>query len=135
MMQTPQRPLPGAYTATPATNRISGAPPPRQPLFGSASGAGNAAPRGLQQSGQTGAQAQGPGQAPSQPVEAILSPVERAAKCINDTLIQESRYPELDNYVTRKFVTLFRAFTSLIVSQREYLPTTISPTRHHGLHF
>jgi hypothetical protein len=43
---------------------------------------------------------------PSQPTansnQAGISPEARAAKTINDTLAQELRYPELDNYVTRK---------------------------------
>ena len=106
-MQTPQRPLPGAYTATPATTRASGAPPPRQPLFGSAPVSTNTAPRNPAQPIQSAAQAQAPDQISSQPVEETLTPVEQAAKTINDTLSQELRYPELDNYVTREFAVLF----------------------------
>ena len=35
-----------------------------------------------------------------------MSAEERAAQAINDTLIQESRYPDLDSYLSRKYGAL-----------------------------
>lgn len=102
-IQTPQRPLPGAYFASPAGNQAS-APIPR-PQFGiqrdppPASGAqSNVATVGTQPSA-TG-------------TEELLSPVERASRTINDTLLQELRYPELDAYITRKLPNLTPRYSS-----------------------
>ena len=42
-------------------------------------------------------------QTTGKPATETLKPIERAAKTINEMLNQESRYPELDNYIGRKF--------------------------------
>lgn len=101
--QTPQRPLPGLYPKTPA-------PPPPQfalgpsiyrssPNVDTQSSAQNASsrqqqlqvPPAQQQSAASGAIAQ-----------QGMTPTQRAARTINETLAAESRYPELDSYVSRK---------------------------------
>ncbi|KAJ9256480.1 hypothetical protein DTO207G8_2483 [Paecilomyces variotii] len=89
---TPPRPLPGTYFQTPAvTNSHHG------PLF---------QPKGAPVSA---------GQAPSPSSLTKLTPAaprsksetlstrERAAQTINDTLVQESRYPDLDTYLSQGF--------------------------------
>lgn len=38
-----------------------------------------------------------------------LSTEERGARTINDTLFRESRYPDLDSYLSREFVHLNRS--------------------------
>lgn len=105
--QTPQRPLPGAYIQTPALNRFQSGQI-LQPNFRP-----NSAPSIQQHGAQTQTQAQaqtqvlvpetqqvtGGGGTP--PVDR-LKPIDRAAKTINETLAQESKYPELDSYIGRK---------------------------------
>ncbi|KAF2188726.1 nucleoporin-domain-containing protein [Zopfia rhizophila CBS 207.26] len=70
---TPQRPTPGAFINTPATTRPG--------FFRAASTQQQPPPAPL------------PAQAPT------LTPIERAARTINDTLGRESRYPDLETYV------------------------------------
>lgn len=80
--QTPQRPTPGAFIATPAPNR--------PPNFRTASSQQPLAPSQ-------------PAPAPVLPAPApALTPIERASLAINDTLATEARYPELETYVGRK---------------------------------
>lgn len=101
--QTPQRPLPGAYIQTPALNRFQPGQI-QQPNFRP-----NSAPSIQQHGAQAQAQTQvlvsesqqvtGDGGTP--PVDR-LKPIDRAAKTINETLAQETKYPELDSYIGRK---------------------------------
>jgi nuclear pore complex protein Nup155 len=73
-MSTPQRPLPGAYMATPAASRFP--PPATRPN-----------------------DSQEPAPKP-QPVLPELSAIERAKNTINDSLeLQRTKYPELETYI------------------------------------
>jgi nuclear pore complex protein Nup155 len=80
VLQTPQRPLPGAFFNTPAASRF---PPPRQPVF-------------------TAGIAQDPSNPPPAPVPS-LQPIQRAARTINEVLQREASFPDLDSYVRRKW--------------------------------
>ncbi|KAF2484967.1 Non-repetitive/WGA-negative nucleoporin C-terminal-domain-containing protein [Neohortaea acidophila] len=80
---TPQRPLPGAYTATPA-------PPPTIFAANAASLRQNTQPQQTDTSTTT----------TSNNTQTITS-VERAARTINDALAQEARFPELESYITQ----------------------------------
>ncbi|MCJ1235625.1 hypothetical protein MMC14_003596, partial [Varicellaria rhodocarpa] len=89
--QTPQRPLPGAYIQTPAASRFQS----RQPFARTPSSSAqqqNASQSIQQQSRQN---ARPTAKSPAE----TLAPVDRALRTINDTLISESRYPELDTYL------------------------------------
>ncbi|KAI9756653.1 MAG: hypothetical protein M4579_003742 [Chaenotheca gracillima] len=96
-VQTPQRHLPGAYQATPAGARyqaISIPPPPRfGPLAASTSQDSLTARTPNEQPPASGALQTN--KSPPAPED----PVERAARTINDSLAQETRYPELDSYI------------------------------------
>ena len=101
-VQTPQRPLPGAYLQTPAASRYQPGPI-GQPFFrpaGSMSVQNNAPSSASQVSAQ---QPQQSTTVAAKPGPESLKPIERAAKTINETLVQEARYPELDSYVGRKW--------------------------------
>lgn len=99
MPQTPQRPLPGAYIQTPGHGLAIKAGQLTQPKF-----------RPNTITSQNGSQGQS--KALAQPKQQIgqvagtssaeeLKPIGRAARTINETLERESRYPELDSYVSR----------------------------------
>ena len=99
MPQTPQRPLPGAYIQTPAHALANKAGQLNQPNHRPNS-ITSQVPQGqsqalTQQRLQTGQVA---GTSPAEE----LKPIRRAARTVNETLDQESRYPELDSYVSRK---------------------------------
>jgi len=100
-VQTPQRPLPGAFLQTPAASRYQ-AGSIAQPNFRTnvSSSVQNNAPSNTSQPPTQQSQ-QLTAVAPRSGPES-LQPIERAAKTINDTLVQEARYPELDSYVGRK---------------------------------
>ena len=99
MPQTPQRPLPGAYIQTPAHGLTNKAGQLNQPNH-RANAITPQVPQG--QSQALNQQRQQTGQvAGTSPAEEV-KPIRRAARTINDTLDQESRYPELDSYVSRK---------------------------------
>ena len=92
--QTPQRPLPGAYVATPAASRdyntgIVSQHDSRPGLL--------AAGRqyGSQVQAQTDLQQRQPNGPVTKPPMTDLKPVQRAARTINQTLEKESRYPAL----------------------------------------
>ncbi|KAJ5466661.1 Nucleoporin [Penicillium diatomitis] len=109
---TPQRPLPGAWMQTPAVARHgSFQSPSQQPLQQS-----------YQQSQKPQAQPQQQQQQPQPPAIASQSPFmsriapvashpqsqpltteERGARTINETLLKESRYPDLDSYLSQGF--------------------------------
>ncbi|KAK5111503.1 hypothetical protein LTR85_011851 [Meristemomyces frigidus] len=80
---TPQRPLPGGYIQTPA--------PAAPTIF---------APQAamLRQNPQAPAQTD---HNAAQPTAQGMSPVERAARTINDTLSAEQRFPDLESYVAQ----------------------------------
>ncbi|PVH73490.1 nucleoporin-domain-containing protein [Cadophora sp. DSE1049] len=88
---TPQRPLPGAYFATPAASRFPPGPQIRQPLFS--------------QSGRPPAAGPSPDdgnpnpQSRQIPPPAAPSPVSRAAGTISDVLRREAQFPEIDSYI------------------------------------
>lgn len=100
MPQTPQRPLPGAYIQTPAHGLVNKVGQLNQPNFRpnaitSQNGSQGQSQAVTQQKLQTGQVA---GSSPAEE----LKPIARAARTVNETLDQESRYPELDSYVSRK---------------------------------
>lgn len=88
---TPQRPLPGAYFQTPAPNTTS----TTGPLFPTRSNS-TAATTLAPTSSLVPAVLAAP-----QSRNETLTTRERAARTINDTLAQESRYPDLDSYLSR----------------------------------
>ncbi|KAI9678319.1 MAG: hypothetical protein M1817_006265 [Caeruleum heppii] len=94
-VQTPQRPLPGAYFQTPAPARYQ--PGARsQPSFARQTSSSSLAPASTPNASLRPTSS---GDA-SQPAAAdTLKPIERAARAINDTLAQEARFPDLDSYV------------------------------------
>ncbi len=100
MPPTPQRPLPGAYIQTPAHGLANKAGQFNQPNFRP-----NAIALQIESQGQSQALAQQKQQtgqvAGTSPAEG-LKPIGRAARTINETFDQESRYPELDSFVSRK---------------------------------
>ncbi|KAI9892179.1 MAG: hypothetical protein M1814_001638 [Vezdaea aestivalis] len=89
--QTPQRPIPGQFLATPAIGN-----PKRQSLRQATSNAPQSvralAERAIAQPGLGAV-------APIPPPQPTLSPIQRAARTINETLIQEGRSPALEQYV------------------------------------
>ncbi|KAI9844451.1 MAG: hypothetical protein M1838_002187, partial [Thelocarpon superellum] len=94
-VQTPQRPLPGTFIQTPAaTRQSSGIAPPQFRPTASASVHTTATP-------PTSFPPQPPATTAPLPIAApeALTPLQRAARTINETLNQELRYPELDSYV------------------------------------
>lgn len=101
-VQTPQRPLPGAYVQTPALSRYpSGQLPP--PISRSLS-AGSTKNHGFQGQGLTpAAQGQQVTADGGKPPGENLKPIDRAAKTVNEVLAQETKYPELDTYIGRKY--------------------------------
>ncbi len=130
--QTPQRPLPGAYTATPA---------PNLDYHSGATSQSVSRPGATQQQngpqGQTQAvtqQRQQNGQLAGRPPAEEIKPIERASRTVNQTLEQESRYPALDSCVSRK-PHRPTSFIKLTVSQRCLLRTMISPPSQHGHRF
>ncbi|KAI9839285.1 MAG: hypothetical protein M1819_003280 [Sarea resinae] len=95
-MQTPQRPLPGAFLATPAVSRYQSGPALQPPALRSNS---STSLRNDVPAGTVSAPAQSSAGALTQNLSKEMKPVERAARTINETLTQEMRYPELDSYV------------------------------------
>lgn len=98
MPQTPQKPLPGAYLQTPAPGHASNAPlfspTPVTPAQAAASVVEQTSPAALPKLPP----------AASKSKNQTLSTEERGAGTINDTLAQESRYPDLDSYLSREFL-------------------------------
>ena len=119
-IQTPQRPLPGAYYATPAPSQYQGA-------SGTAQQSGPQRISPQNQTAQSNALSAS-GQATARPAEETLSPVERAAKTVNDTLLQELKYPELDSYIPRMYLLLGRWGLALTTSRGNLL--RLRPVQH-----
>lgn len=137
---TPQRPLPGTYFQTPAPRSSQNGP-----LFPTTSPAapqtGQSATSGAPPHASQSSLSKLPPAASRSKVEA-LNPQQRAARTINETLAQESRYPDLDNYLAREYfnrppvlcvVGQCRKLT--LLPQRVSRLTMISPRRRHGRRF
>lgn len=99
MPQTPQRPLPGAYIQTPAPGLTTKAGQLTQPHFRPNAITSQNASQG--QSQALTQQKQQTGQVAATSSLEELKPIVRAARTINETLDRESRYPELDSYVSQ----------------------------------
>ena len=132
-LQTPQRPLPGAYIQTPALNKYRSSQQAQSNL--PLKPATTLSPHELQ--GQSHAlipHSQQAAQEVGKFGAESLKPIERAAKTINETLSYETRYPELDSYIGRKLPkqALYICVTNW--PQRGSLQTMISPRRQHGPH-
>lgn len=103
-MQTPQRPLPGAFFQTPAApSTQAGYPSLRQPDFRQNPPVRHQATSQMQKQDavqQSQQQQLQPGQAPQ---AQVLQPIERAARTINEALQKEASFPDLDSYVKREY--------------------------------
>lgn len=98
---TPQRPTPpGAFINTPA--------PSRPPVFRAPSTTTSFQNVGQQQTQPSLAPTQQVALPPATSTAQTLTPIERAARTINETLTQETRYPDLDTYVGREHHPKFR---------------------------
>ncbi|KAK1142494.1 hypothetical protein N8T08_007856 [Aspergillus melleus] len=86
----PRRPLPGAYFQTPAP--VSN-PVPKPPAAAPPADAAVPAPASLPKFPP----------AASKSKSQTLRTEERGARTVNDTLLQEARYPDLDNYLSQGF--------------------------------
>lgn len=106
---TPQRPLPGAYFATPAASRFNTGPPVRQPLF----------PQGVRPAaGPNPIDGHPNPQSRELPAPRALPPVQRAANTINEVLKRDANFPEIDTYVRRKYAGPFLHSTQLTMGFR-----------------
>lgn len=114
VLQTPQKPLPGAFVQTPAPSRYQTGADPRRQLFRSQSSGGQQS-NGVQlQSSATTQQQQQISQTQPQTQAPPLHPVQRAARTINEVLQRDANFPDLDSYVKRKFsVTHFGAYSHI----------------------
>ncbi len=133
VLQTPQKPLPGAFVQTPAAQRYQSGADPRRQLFRSQSSSGQQS-NGVQSQGSAPAQQQQQSsQIQSQTQAPPLLPVQRAARTINEVLQRDANFPDLDSYVKREFgVTLSEDILTL--KQKEYHPNTIFPPRRRMPH-
>ncbi|OBT97132.1 hypothetical protein VE01_04801 [Pseudogymnoascus verrucosus] len=93
-LQTPQRPLPGAFVQTPAASRYPGPNPVRQ-LFRAPSSNPAAVGAPTAQGSQSAVALLPQAQSQSQ----ALKPVQRAGRTINEVLRKDANFPELDSYV------------------------------------
>lgn len=102
-LQTPPRPLPGAYFQTPAAKHSS--PASRFAATRSPFAAPSPAGQGLAVQGIS--QPSGAQQALSLPAPSTasrdLQHAQRAAQTVNDTLIQEARFPLLEDYLSCEY--------------------------------
>lgn len=100
IQQTPQRPVPGVWPQTPATRPGLPAPSfqsPSTPLSRPA-----LVPQPSSTTLTTTRPLDPPDQTSLRPLES-LEPVERAARTINDALVSESRFPEVDAYLSQGY--------------------------------
>lgn len=90
MATPPRRPLPGAYFQTPApvSNPVPKPPAPVATTVDAAVPAPASLPKFPPAASKSKSQ--------------TLRTEERGARTVNDTLLQEARYPDLDNYLSRK---------------------------------
>ena len=94
-MQTPARTGPGTFAATPASHLLRMPPNLRT---------SETRPPPVEQSqaaAPSNAQNHNPSQSLSPSQGQGFTPIERAARTINDTLAREARYPDLEAYVGR----------------------------------
>ena len=99
-LQTPPRPLPGTYFQTPAAKLHASTFQTSYPRIAKSPFA--APSPQLPRTGET-AVPQKALALPAPPSSVRdLKPAERAAQTINETLVQESRFPELEHYLSRK---------------------------------
>jgi nuclear pore complex protein Nup155 len=121
---TPQRPMPGLFMATPAPARpaqpVRAPSNPPVPTFASntqpqtsSTIAPPSQPTQQATSQQHTSASSNPGAVAPQnsaPPAALappsLTPIQRAARTINDTLSKEARYPELEQYASRVFTSI-----------------------------
>ncbi|KAL8896085.1 MAG: hypothetical protein Q9192_003271 [Flavoplaca navasiana] len=92
-IQTPQKPLPGAYIQTPAVSRFQSFQS-RQPNAVSQQQTGN-----QQQSQALSQQGQSVQKGGQRSENQDVPPIERAAKAVNEALSEESQYPDLDSCI------------------------------------
>lgn len=98
---TPQKPLPGAYIPTPGPPTYNG------PLFQRPTAPRQTVPA-LSPPVSAMQTRSALASVPSTKKTESLTPRERAAKTIDETLLQEARYPDLDNYLSRTFFGPFK---------------------------
>ena len=119
---TPQRPLPGGYIATPApapTIFAANAASLRQNLQPPAADSGNVASKTAQNT----------------------TPVERAARTINDTLAQEARFPDMESYITQGVSGEYEMPSNPAwmpfqkLKQHDLPPKLLEQANHSGLEF
>lgn len=122
---TPNRPVPGTFFQTPAASNINNGP-----LFQTRT---PSAPAAQESTPAPTLQRLSP-VAPKIKSE-TLSTRERAARTVNDTLAQEARYPDLDNYLSRaSIVQLFGWKFANCCLQKVFHPTTRFLPTQHGRH-
>ncbi len=97
VQQTPARPVPGVWPQTPAPRP----PPVSAPSFQTPSRP-SLVPTQSSTSLVTTTPSGAVAQTSVRPLEA-LEPAERAARAINESLAQESRFPEVDNYLSQGY--------------------------------
>lgn len=101
---TPSRPVPGTFFQTPAASNINNGP-----LFQTRTPSAPAA-----QEATTAPTLQKLSPAAPKIKSETLSTRERAARTVNDTLAQEARYPDLDNYLSRASIAELFCWKSLL---------------------
>lgn len=111
-VQTPQRPLPGAYLQTPAPNKFQAGQISLPPFRSNLAPLTQDGPQ-IQNQPLASSTQQAPPEGGKPPVE-TLKPLDRAARTINEVLSLETKYPELDSYIGRKLlpVTLHHGSSS-----------------------
>lgn len=130
--QTPQRPLPGAYVQTPGAIRYQTGP--SRPSFPrTASNQSFQQPQNALQQPRQPSQQQS-GQVAPAPTTETISPIARASRTVNETLDQESKYPELDTYLGRGYICL-RYEIAADMFKRAYHPNTMSRLKPQGRRF
>jgi nuclear pore complex protein Nup155 len=100
-LQTPQRPLPGAFFNTPAASRFDVRPPP-PPIFRTQSQSFRGGREAAPAEASNGSEQQQPDQSRQQVQARSSQPIQRAARTINEYLLREASFPEFDSYVRRK---------------------------------
>ncbi|KAL8999897.1 MAG: hypothetical protein Q9169_001303 [Polycauliona sp. 2 TL-2023] len=92
-IQTPQKPLPGAYIQTPAVGRFQSFQSRQSNAVSQQQNGNQQQTQALNQQGQS-VQKGGP-RSDAQDIP----PIERAAKAVNEALTEEAQYPDLDSYI------------------------------------
>lgn len=105
LVQTPARPLPGAFLQSPAARLTPSSfqSPPARPSR-SALAPIQSSPRAVATISNPEHELQPQQSGPRRTSDSLQGPTpnERGARTINDTLLQESRFPELESYLTRR---------------------------------